>query len=95
MIDQFRRGSRLQLLDGIEQELVEEGFVDDVTARLDVENLLATLPVKQSRTIRAIRIHGMSVAEAAQAEGIGESDVKVSVHRGLKSLMARVQGRRQ
>jgi RNA polymerase sigma-70 factor (ECF subfamily) len=32
------------------------------------------------------------VAEAAQAGGMGESDVKVSVHRGLKALVARIQG---
>jgi RNA polymerase sigma-70 factor (ECF subfamily) len=42
--------------------------------------------------IRATRIDGLSVAEAAAADGIGESDVKVSVHRGLKALMARIQG---
>jgi len=42
--------------------------------------------------IRATRIEGMSVAEAATADGIGESDVKISVHRGLKTLMARFQG---
>jgi RNA polymerase sigma factor (sigma-70 family) len=95
MIDQFRRGSRLQPLDGMEDELVAEAFEGDVTARLDVEALLATLPAKQSRMIRATRIEGLSVAEAAQADGIGKSDVKVSVHRGIKALMARVQGARR
>ena len=95
MIDQFRRGARLQPLDGVEDDLVTDGFESDVTARLDVEELLATLPAKQSRMIRATRIEGLSVAEAAQAGGIGESDVKVSVHRGLKALMARMQGDRR
>ena len=61
-------------------------------ARLDVDDLLQGLPDKQARAIRATRIEGLSVAEAASAEGIGESDVKVSVHRGLKALMGRVQG---
>lgn len=42
--------------------------------------------------IRATRIEGLSVSEAAQADGIGESDVKVSVHRGLKALMTRIRG---
>ncbi|WP_375286073.1 sigma-70 family RNA polymerase sigma factor [Sphingomonas sp.] len=95
MIDQFRRGSRFQPLDGMEEELAADGFEDDVTARLDVDELLTTLPAKQSRMIRATRIEGLSVAEAARAGGIGESDVKVSVHRGLKALMARVQGERR
>lgn len=44
--------------------------------------------------IRATRIEGLSVSEAAQADGIGESDVKVSVHRGLKALMTRIRGGR-
>lgn len=94
MVDRFRRGSRLQPLDGIEETLVAESFEDDVIARLDIEELLATLPPKQSRVIRATRIQGLSVAEAAQAVAIGESDVKVSVHRGLRALMTRVQGER-
>ncbi|MDP1026840.1 sigma-70 family RNA polymerase sigma factor [Sphingomonas sp. KR1UV-12] len=95
MIDQFRRGARLQPLDGLEDQLVTAGFEDDVTARIDMDELLATLPDKQSRMIRATRLQGLSVAEAAQAGGIGESDVKVSVHRGLKTLMARVHGARR
>ena len=95
MIDQFRRGSRLQPLDGSEENLLIDGFEDGVAARLDIEDLLATLPAKQSRMIRATRIQGMSVAEAAQSDGIGESDVKVSVHRGLKALVTRVQGMRR
>ena len=33
-----------------------------------------------------------AAAEAAAAAGIGESDVKVSVHRGLKALGARIRG---
>ena len=74
--------------------LVAEGFEAAASARLDVDGLLATLPVKQARAIRATRLHGASIAEAARAQGIGESDVKVSVHRGLKSLAARIAGQK-
>ena len=95
MIDRLRRGALLQSLDGREDEIASDGFEDDVAARIDVEDLLATLSAKQSRVIRATRILGFSVAETAQADGIGESDVKVSVHRGLRALMARVQGGRR
>jgi RNA polymerase sigma-70 factor (ECF subfamily) len=42
--------------------------------------------------IRATRIEGLSIAEAAAAGGLGESDVKISVHRGIKALMTRIQG---
>ena len=92
MIDHFRRVRRLQPIDGLEEMLVTEGFAEAAAARLDIEDLFETLPPKQARIIRATRIDGLSIAEAAAANGIGESDAKVSVHRGLKALMLRVQG---
>ncbi len=92
MIDHFRRVRRLQPIEGLEEVLVADGFEDASGARLDVEELLGTLPPKQARMIRATRIEGLSISEAAAVDGIGESDVKVSVHRGLKALMARIQG---
>ncbi|MET0308930.1 MAG: sigma-70 family RNA polymerase sigma factor [Sphingomonas sp.] len=95
MIDHFRRTRRHQPIEGLEDILISEGFEDASSARMDVDDLLETLPSKQARMIRATRLDGLSVAEAAQADGIGESDVKVSVHRGLKSLMARIQGGRR
>lgn len=95
MIDHFRRHRRLQPIEGLEDILVAEGFEDASSARMDVADLLETLPAKQARMIRATRLDGLSIAEAAEADGIGESDVKVSVHRGLKTLMARIQGGRR
>jgi len=92
MIDNFRRVRRLQPIDGLEDELVADGFEDSSSARIDVDDLLGTLPDKQARMIRATRIEGLSIAEAAAADGLGESDVKISVHRGLKALMTRIQG---
>ena len=65
--------------------MVTEGFESASNARIDIDGLLGTLPAKQARAIRVTRLHGASVAEAALADGIGESDVKVSVHRGLKA----------
>ncbi len=79
-------------IDTLEEVLVADDFEAAAIAQLDVDQLLAELPLKQARMIRATRIEGLSVAEAAQADDIGESDVKISVHRGLKTLMARVQG---
>ena len=59
-------------------------------------NALASRPPgKQAEAIRHTKIDGLSVAEAAEKAGIGESDVKVSVHRGLKTLAARIRGVRQ
>ncbi len=94
MIDHFRRNRRLVPIEGMEEELICAGFGDASDARMDVAALLGTLPPKQAAAIRATRIEGLSVAEAAARSGIGESDVKVSVHRGIKTLFARIQGDR-
>ena len=92
MIDQFRRTRRTVPIEDLDGILVAEGFEAACTARIDVDDLLKTLPPKQARAIRATRLEGASVADAASAAGIGESDVKVSVHRGLKTLAARIAG---
>lgn len=95
MIDHFRRARQTCPIEDLEDILASEGFEDDANARMDVDRLLADLPEKQAQLIRQTRIEGHSVAETARAAGIGESDVKVSVHRGLKALAARIVGERR
>lgn len=92
MIDHFRRHRHHVPIEGLEDMLVAEGFEASSGARLDMDDLLATLPAKQAQMIRATRIDGHSIADTALAAGYGESDVKVSVHRGLKALAARIRG---
>jgi RNA polymerase sigma-70 factor (ECF subfamily) len=91
MIDHFRQTRHHVTIDDLEDILVAEGFEDACTARMDVTKLLGELPPKQARAIRDTRIGGMSVAESAEARGWSEADVKVSVHRGLKALAARLK----
>lgn len=91
LIDHFRRRHRECPIEVLEDMLVAEG-VDATTAEWDVERLLDSLPAKQANAIRDTHVQGLSVAEAASQAGIGESDVKVSVHRGLKALAARIRG---
>jgi RNA polymerase sigma-70 factor (ECF subfamily) len=92
MIDQYRQRRLSVPIEDVDDIFVAEGFEEAVSARLDVDNLLNTLSPKQARAIRETRIDGRSVAEAAVAAGIGESDVKVSVHRGLKAIANRIKG---
>jgi len=92
MIDRYRKEGRTCTIDGLEEILVSEGFEDSSGARMDVDRLLGALPAKQAAAIRGTRIEGLSTAEAAARQGIGESDVKISVHRGLKALAARIRG---
>jgi RNA polymerase sigma factor (sigma-70 family) len=89
-VDLIRRGRATTLLS---DDLVgDEGSGDAVLAEIDIGNLLDTLPSKQAQAIRAVKIEGLSVSEAADRQGIGESDIKVSIHRGLKALMQRIGG---
>ncbi|HTV96893.1 MAG TPA: sigma-70 family RNA polymerase sigma factor [Steroidobacteraceae bacterium] len=92
MIDHLRRRRLSVPIEDVDDILVSEGFEEALGARLDVESLLNTLSPKQARAIRDTHIDGMSVAEAAVGAGIGESDVKVSVHRGLKAIASRIRG---
>lgn len=92
MIDYFRRHRPHLPIHELEEVLGTDGFEDAAGARIDIDDLLGAIPAKQARMIRATRIDGRSIAETAAAHGLGESDVKVSVHRGLKALAARVRG---
>jgi RNA polymerase sigma-70 factor (ECF subfamily) len=60
--------------------------------RRDVEAVLGTVPDRTADLIRQTRIEGASIAEAAARHGMTETAAKVSIHRGLKSLMARFAG---
>ncbi|MCH8686556.1 sigma-70 family RNA polymerase sigma factor [Pedomonas mirosovicensis] len=91
LIDHLRRRRILVPIENLEDILVTEGFEAASSARLDVDRLLASLSPKQARAIRDTHIDGLSVAEAASGAQIGESDVKVSVHRGLKALAALIR----
>ena len=60
---------------------------DASDARRDVTTLLDKLPAKQRVAIRLIKLEERSVREAAAQTGYSESDIKISVHRGMKTLM--------
>lgn len=92
MIDRYRRTRAFVPIEDVEDMLVVGGFEEACAARLDVDRLLDGLSPKQAQAIRDTHIDGLSIAEAAARARIGESDVKISVHRGLKALAARIRG---
>lgn len=97
LIDHLRR-TRAGLADLPIENAGELGARDDHAATestLDVERLLAQLPGKMRQAIRAMKLEGLSAAEAAERSGMSESAVKVSVHRGLKTLAGFVGGTRR
>jgi RNA polymerase sigma-70 factor, ECF subfamily len=92
MIDRWRHSKRrgheihIDLLENsLESEVHESG---DPTR--DIARLLATLPEKQRAAIELVKLKDMSIQEASDATGWSASDIKISIHRGLKSLMALV-----
>ncbi|MYM22219.1 sigma-70 family RNA polymerase sigma factor [Duganella sp. FT135W] len=91
LIDWLRRHARQ---DGLHQPLDDEDALfssadqEAGEAQRDVLKLLATLPDKQRDAIIHTKLDGLSVREAADILNMSEAAVKVSVHRGLKTLAA-------
>jgi RNA polymerase sigma-70 factor (ECF subfamily) len=52
----------------------------------DLGRLLDSLPEQTRRAIEAVKLEGKSVAETAVRYGMSESNVKITIHRGLKAL---------
>lgn len=65
----------------------------DVESTLDLEKLLTEISPKARRAIQYVKLDGLSVSETAERTGMSESAVKVSVHRGLKSLSRLIRER--
>lgn len=86
LIDHLRRQKRRGVMAPIEDETALFAVQADAAATGDVETLLSHLPEKQRATIRLVKLEELSVREAAEKTGISESDVKVSIHRGMKKL---------
>jgi RNA polymerase sigma-70 factor (ECF subfamily) len=60
----------------------------DAESTYDVKRLMERLPKNMRCSIEAVKLDGLSIAEAAERCGISESGVKVNIHRGLKALAA-------
>lgn len=73
------------------REPASEADAEELAARISLDRLLAFLPAGQIAAIRAVKIEGLSIAEAAQRSGQSEPLVKVNIHRGLKRLAALVE----
>jgi RNA polymerase sigma-70 factor (ECF subfamily) len=61
-----------------------------VESTLDLERLMAGLSPNMRQAIQYVKLDGLSVSEAAARSGMSESNVKVSVHRGLKALALQI-----
>jgi RNA polymerase sigma-70 factor (ECF subfamily) len=96
LIDFLRRAGRrnhASLDDGIDVGEADPAY-EAGDAKRDVAVLLEKLPEKQRRAIQLVKLEEKSVREAAAETGLTESDIKISIHRGLKTLM-RLMGQEQ
>lgn len=64
----------------------------EVESSLDLQKLMSSLPLNMKAAIQAVKLDGLSVSEAAMQTGMSESNVKVSVHRGLKAMARLISG---
>lgn len=62
----------------------------DAESTFDVRRLMERLPKNMRCSIEAVKLDGLSIAEAAKRCGISEPGVKMSIHRGLKTLAAMI-----
>lgn len=94
LIDLLRsKSGREALHDPLDDDLAvfAESSTDASDARRDLTGLLDTLPERQRLPIEHVKLHGLSVTEAAALLGMSESAVKVGIHRGLKALGKRAR----
>ena len=92
LLDHFRRvGARRTVPLDDADELFAEENVEEGAVRRDVSRLLSTLPERQRGLFRDVKLTGLSVREAADRIGMTETAAKVSLHRGMKTLEAKVR----
>ncbi|MCK1616421.1 sigma-70 family RNA polymerase sigma factor [Bradyrhizobium sp. 159] len=94
----FLRRDRASMADVPIDEASEVTARDDhlsAEGSFDLARLLKQLPDKMACAIEAVKVEGLSVAEAARRCRISESSVKVNIHRGLKALAALIAQRAQ
>lgn len=90
-----RRAGREALNDPLDDQgdVLAVSDADAADARRDIATLLGQLSENQRKAIQYVKLEGVSVSEAARMTGMSESAVKVSVHRGLKALAAKLKGK--
>lgn len=89
-VDALRRSYRAAE-DGLMVEPASEAEAEELAARVSLDRLFGYLSKGQVAAIRAVKIEGLSIAEAASRCGQSEPLVKVNIHRGLRRLAALVE----
>jgi len=97
LIDLARRTGRRSSvpIDDVSDFLADErSETSEAMARRDIDVMLSGLPERTRDLIRRVKLDGQSLAQVSSATGLSETAVKVAVHRGVKTLIARFGGAR-
>lgn len=87
MVSKRRRlGARELLWDCGLDELPASAVLDEPAASGFVERALSLLCQSQREVIQMLKLEGYSVAEIARKTGRSEASVKVTAHRGYRTL---------
>lgn len=92
LIDNLRRTKTSLVdvpLDDVEEIIAQDDHIGVESAH-DLHKLMSRLPKKMRLAIQLVKLDGLSVAETARRSGMSESDVKISVYRGLRALAAEI-----
>jgi RNA polymerase sigma-70 factor (ECF subfamily) len=90
LIDFLRRSRVSRANVPIEEadEVMAHDDHDAAESSYDVRRLMERLTKNMRCAVEAVKLDGLSTAEAAKKCGLSESGVKVNVHRGLRTLAA-------
>ena len=91
VIDEIRRLAAARQVDSLSDEEDPATVGPDLATAMDVRSMLRTLPDKQRRVLRMVKLEGLSVEETSGRTGYSQTDVRVSVHRALKALRRQVE----
>jgi RNA polymerase sigma-70 factor (ECF subfamily) len=93
MIDYIRKNKAFSSALNIEEELehIESMASLDLSTEVDLERLLDVLSEKQRSVLKLVKLDGLSLEEAAAKTGYSVSDIKVTVHRAIKTLQEKVK----
>lgn len=86
-----RRGRRIEIPIDDFADLLPAPEERPGAASAEVERHLAALPERQRAILRAVAVEGASVSEAAERHQMTPGAVRVALHRGFKSLAARLR----
>jgi RNA polymerase sigma factor (sigma-70 family) len=85
------RSMRASPTEAMPDDIAVGDHAEAVVSAQSLDRLLRQLKPAQAAVIRMVKLHGLSIEEAAAQTGQSMSLVKVNIHRGLGQLIALVR----